>query len=163
MCKTLISKTSGENYEINPNSIVDYSFVHKHLNVMEQKMDSNERELLAARHLIFGSTHLLKDKSVTLHFDSLNAANIIMKGSSKFRLQWYALQIEQICTLYNIKLKTVWIPRSLNKLADKMSKLTDIEDYSVTDEFFVKIEEMSGLKCTYDIFANNLNCKTKKI
>ena len=164
MCQNL-SKTEDLNvisrdFNVDLKNVVNYTFVHRQFNAMEQDMDSNERELLAARQLISGSVKLLKNKSVTLHFDNLNASIICKKGSTKYRLNKHALFIDKICRDYNIRLNTVWIPRDLNRFADKMSKLSDLEDYSVSCTFFSMIENMSGLKCTFDRFANNLNTKT---
>ena len=148
-------------FELDLSKISDHTFVHKQLTVVEQSMDSNEREMLAAYCLISSSVELLQNKTVVLHMDNLNASNICLKGSSKFKLQKYAIKISDICQQFSINLQTVWIPRSLNRFADKMSKLTDIEDFTVSTVFFETVERLSGLKCTFDRFANSVNKKTQ--
>ena len=162
MCQNLstaFSTRKPKSFEVDLEIVKNHIFVHRQFNQFERMYDSNERELIAARHLIAGSIKLLKGKSATLHFDNLNASIICSKGSSKFRLHRHALYINEICRKYNIELKTVWIPRSLNEFADKMSKLIDIEDYSVTEVFFNELQTLFNVVCTFDRFANNLNCK----
>ena len=126
MSQNLKCTVPNKPFELDSSKISDHTFVHKQLTVVEQSMDSNEREMLAAYCLISSSVGLLQNKTVVLHMDNLNASNICLKGSSKFKLKKYAIKISDICQQFSINLQTVWIPRSLNRFADKMSKLTDI-------------------------------------
>jgi hypothetical protein len=121
--------------------------------------DSNERELLAAVELLIGCLCLLRGCKLTLHFDNMNAALICEKGSPKFRLQKYALYIANLCDANNIMLKTVWIPRVLNQVADFISKTVDYDDFSVTEQFYQLVLQMSGYVPNVDRFANNWNAK----
>jgi len=58
-----------------------------------------------------------------------------------------------------VVLRTVWIPRAINFVADIISKIVDYEDYSVTDEFFHLAQQLSGYIPNMDRFANNWNAK----
>jgi hypothetical protein len=71
---------------------------------------------------------------MSLHY--MNAAMILEKGSSKFRLQNYAFYVDELCRKFKIRLKTVWIPRCLNNVADILSKIIDYDDYTVQNEFY---------------------------
>ena len=103
---------------------------------------------------------LLKNSVVTLHFDNNNAAIIYGKGSPKFRLQKYAVEIDDLCLKWKFQLNTVQIPRSLNKFSDQISNCIDMDDYGVTQQFFEFCCEKFQFKCNFDRFANNLNAKT---
>jgi hypothetical protein len=127
--------------------------------IISGTVDSNERELLAAIELILGCVKLLENCILTLHFDNMNAATVLEKGSRKFRLQNYALFVDKICRQYNISLRPVWIPRSLNNIADMLSKMFDYEDYSVQDYFYQYVLPITGFVPNFDRFANNWNAK----
>jgi hypothetical protein len=146
-------------HDLDPDTVKNLYLVHRNLTYAEQAMDSNERELLAAVELLLGCASILRNTVFTLHFDNMNAAGVLEKGSSKFRLQNYAVFAYNICRQYNIRLKTVWIPRCLNNVADLISKMIDYEDYSVQHWFFQLAMEVSGLVPNFDRFANNWNTK----
>jgi hypothetical protein len=146
-------------HDLDPDTVKNLYLVHRNLTYAEQAMDSNERELLAAVELLLGCASILRNNVFTLHFDNMNAAGVLEKGSSKFRLQNYAVFVYNICRQYNIRLKTVWIPRCLNNVADLISKMIDYEDYSVQHWFFQLAMEVSGLVPNFDRFANNWNTK----
>jgi len=84
----------------------------------------------------------------------MNAAAIVEKGSSKFRLQNYAILIDKLCMTNNISLRSVWIPRCLNNVAHKLSKMLDY-DYSVKETFYKLAVKISGYTPNFDRFANN--------
>ena len=109
--------------------------------------------------MIIGFLPYLKNCVFTIHFDNMNAAGIVEKGSSKFRLQNYALYIANICHAHNIKIRPVWIPRSLNYAADILSKMIDYDDYSVEENFFQFAVQITGFSPNFDRFANNWNAK----
>jgi hypothetical protein len=85
----------------------------------------------------------------TLHFDNMNALMILEKGSSKFRLQNYALYVDELCLRFKIRLKTVWIPRCLNNVADIVSKMIDYDDYTVQNDFYQLAIQISGFLRLY--------------
>ena len=115
--------------------------------------------MIAGREIILGSLDLLKNCRILIHFDNTNAALIYGKGSPKFRLHKYAIQMDDLALKHGFQLKTSAIPRSLNHLSDSLSKCVDLEDYGVTEQFYSEISEAFGIKCNFDRFANSMNSK----
>ena len=136
-----------------------YTFHHRMLLENEKAMDSNERELMAVKGLIYGSKSMLSNNCLTVHVDNQNVETVLRKGSGKIRLHRYATEIFDFCIKNSIELNVVSIPRSINRFADMLSKSFDLEDYSVSEEFFNMAQSVSGVKCNIDRFANNFNCK----
>ena len=132
---------------------------HRNLDYDERVKDSNERELIAAHHLLLSGVRQFRGSTVTLYSDNSNAALILEKGSPKPRLQFYASAISDICVENNIKLRPVWIPRDLNNVADLLSKTLQWDDYQVTVEFFQLICDTVGEKPQVDCFADTRNAK----
>jgi hypothetical protein len=93
----------------------------------------------------------------------MNATAICTKGSSKIRLQKYAETVLNLCEKSNILLRTVWIPRDLNHVADMISKEIDFDDYQITQRFFDQICNEFEVFPTIDCFANAENSKSKKL
>jgi len=133
--------------------------VHRNLAFDEQATDSNERELLAALNLLQSCGSMITKSVLTLYFDNQTASIVVTKGSNKPRLQKYAIQILDLCMKHAVMLNPVWIPRDLNNFADMLSKTTDYEDYSITNEFFSQICRDFGVSPVLDCFANNVNKK----
>ena len=146
-------------YSMSFSDIGKYTFFHRMLTPKEQEIDSNERELIAAKETVFGALSILKDSNLTIHFDNSTASKIAWKGSSKLRLQRHALQIDDFCLEHNIKLNCVNIPRDLNCFADELSKIVDYEDYSVSKEFFALSTADAKYCPSIDRFADNYNTK----
>ena len=117
----LIENLSTDKYELDLNQIKLFTFFHRMLNELEIRSDSNEREIIAAKETLFGSKNEIRNKIVTIHLDNSNAAKILEKGSTKLRLHEHAIQVDNFCIHNNIELRSVNIPRDLNRFADKMS------------------------------------------
>jgi len=149
-------------HDLDKEVVQDMYTVHRNLTYAERATDSNERELLAAVELILGCLMYLKNCIFTLHFDNMNASSVVEKGSSKFRLQNYAVFISNICLTHNISLRSVWIPRCLNNVADKLSKMLDYDDYSVEESFYNLATQISKYTPNFDRFANNWNSKCQQ-
>ena len=141
------------------NDIKCFVVQHRMLTKEEKSLDSNERELIGALHLVKSNIHFLKNSVFTLHLDNENAHLILTKGSVKPRLHQYAIEINELCLANNIQLYTVGIPRIINETADCISKFYDKEDYSCTNEFFLFAQSQFGIECNYDRFASNTNTK----
>ncbi len=139
--------------------IKDFVVQHRMLKKEEISLDSNERELIGALHLITSNLSFLKNSCFTLHLDNENAHLILKKGSTKPRLHRYAIDIHELCLKNNITLFTVGIPRIINETADSISKFYDQEDYSCTTDFFFFAQSKFGLICNFDRFASNINTK----
>jgi len=103
----------------------------------------------------------MRNTVLVCHMDNENAALICKKGSGKPRLQSYAIRIANICAESNIQIRPIWIPRTINTLADALSKSIDYEDYSVTNLFFEEICSDFLQTPEVDCFASDWNAKTK--
>lgn len=79
----------------------------------------------------------------------------------KKSLNSLALRIYQCATAHNISLKVLWIPRSLNHSADALSRVTDYDDWSVSDKYFSQCNTLWG-PYTIDRFANYFNTKLER-
>ena len=152
--------TVRDGADLNPIYVEKKQFVHKMFTPDEMFTDSNERELMGVKALISGSRETIQDSVLSLQLDSLNAVTIIQNGSNKYRLQKYALHIENLCREWRVKLRPVWIPRDLNKLADIFSNMVDFDDYSASKVLYLKAQYLANLQCDFDRFANNYNTKT---
>jgi hypothetical protein len=146
-------------HDLHPEGVNQVILCHRNLDYAERATDSNERELLAALHVVLSCLLIFKNKVVTLHMDNQNAVVICTKGSPKPRLQAYASLIYKICYENKIILKPVWIPRDLNNVADFLSKEVDFEDYSVSMEFFQNVCSLLEKMPKVDLFADNKNSK----
>ena len=145
-----------DKFDFNPGYIEEKQIMHKMFNLEEISTDSNEREMIGGRQLILSSLDLVKNSEIVIHFDNMNAALIYMKGSPKYRLQKYAIEMDDLALKYNCSLKTSTIPRSLNYFSDTLSHMIDLEDYGVSREFFKEICEILSFQCNYDRFATNV-------
>jgi hypothetical protein len=114
--------------------------------------------LLAIKYSLQSFSGKLSGKHVLWHTDNKNCVHIVNKGSVKENLQVIALDIHSLCVKFSISLNIQWVKRDLNKLADEYSKMVDVDDYSVSDEFFDLVNSMYGPH-TVDRFANDYNTK----
>jgi hypothetical protein len=151
-----------DNFDVNPAQVDKIAVAYRQLTRKETFLDSNERELLAAQYLILSLLPMLKGNSIMLYTDNLNAAGILEHGSNKPRLQYYAKSVSDLCIQNDICLTPVWIPRSLNVTADVLSKCYDPDNYGVTDIFFHRVCVDFGIFPNLDLFADNINRKTRR-
>ena len=85
---------------------------------------------------------LLERSHVKWYTDtSQAAAKVVEVGSMKFDLHRIARSIFSICIQSGIHLEVQWIPRSLNQQADYISRLIDTDDWQITNEFFLFLDE----------------------
>ncbi|CAH3107003.1 unnamed protein product, partial [Pocillopora meandrina] len=73
-------------------------------------------------------------------------------------LQELALDIFLFASSHNIRLDLTWIPRDQNSEADRFSKVVDIDDYSVHDDVFIRLDRLWGPH-SIDRFASSYNAK----
>ena len=72
-----------------------------------------------------------------------------------------ALSIFQACLRQRIKLDIQWIPRTENQKADYISRLIDIDDWQLTTEFFLELDNTWGPH-TVDCMATYYNTKISR-
>ena len=69
------------------------------------------------------------------------SVGIVEVGSTKLDLHRLAVKIFQFCAKHNIRLEVQWIPRKKNEKADYISRLIDFDDWQITPEFFLRLED----------------------
>ena len=89
---------------------------------------------------------------------SLSGGSLVEVGSMKLDLHRLAVKIFQFCAEHNIRLEVQWIPRTENEKADYISRLIDFDDWQITPEFLLRLEELWGPH-TVDCFANFYTAK----
>ena len=134
---------------------------HKNWNEIEKQESSTWRELSAIEFCLQAFLPLIKYKTIFWNTDNQPTVAIIEKGSMVSKLQSIALSIFQICLKNSISIKINWIPREENTSADKISKIIDYNDWSLSKEFFEYIDQQWGPH-TIDRFANHKNKKLNR-
>ena len=131
---------------------------HKLWEPSECSKSSTWRELAAIYFSLESFAQVLEGSLVKWFTDSQSAAKIVEVGSMKLDLQRLAVKIFQFCVAHNIRLEVQWIPRTENERADYVSRLIDFDDWQITPEFFLRLEELWGPH-TVDCFANFYTAK----
>ena len=90
--------------------------------------------------------------------DSQVAAKIVEVGSMKLGLHKMARRIFDICIRSGIHLDAQWIPRTSNQQTVYISRLIDTDDWQITEEFFLFLDDLWGPH-SVDCFANYYNHK----
>jgi hypothetical protein len=130
-------------YDLDTTNVVTSRTCFKTFSPLESAKDSNERELIAILYVVSACQDLFRNSVVTLHTDNSNASIICTKGSAKPRLNKYSVEIASIAMKYNFRLNVIWIPRTLNNLADFISNCQDFSDYSVNRDFLTRCVRIS--------------------
>ena len=125
---------------------------------IEIPTSSTFRELLAVKYILQAFNRNLNGQCVQWYSDNENVSRIISGGSSKNHLQAIAIDIYNVCVINNIILLPAWVPREFNKIADRISKEVDTDNWGIDDETFAYIQANFG-KFEVDRFADNKNNK----
>lgn len=86
--------------------------------------------------------------------------NILKVGSKKMKLQNIAMAVHQFCNCNSIVVSCKWIPRADNSIADRLSLLSDCDDWSIKQVVFDYFDNRWGPH-TCDRFASSYNNKCK--
>jgi hypothetical protein len=124
----------------------------------EKQRSSTWRELAAVLRTLSEFRNHLSHHKVKWFTDNSNVPRIITGGSVKADLHEIALDIFNVCRSHDIVIIPEWLPRSENKLADKISKFKDYDDWSIDNQSFTLIEQLWGPH-TVDRFASPHNNK----
>lgn len=124
----------------------------------ESLKSSTWRELAAVLRIISEGYPLFKNQKLKWFSDNANVPRIIKYGSVKPDLHDLALAIFDLCRVHNIVLNPEWLSRSENKLADKISRYQDYDDWSIDEISFSVIDSLWGPH-TVDRFASPQNKK----
>ena len=76
----------------------------------------------------------------------------------KLDLHRLAVKISQFCAVHNTRLEVQWIPHTENERADNISRLIDFDDWQITPELFLRLDELWGPH-TVDCVANFYTAK----
>lgn len=127
----------------------------------EMQESSTWRELEAVNRVLHDYEKCLEGHCVNWYTDNTNVVKIVEKGSMKPMLQKKAIDIFETCQKSNISINTVWVSRNDNVTADKLSRVSDSDDWQIKDEVFAEIQMEWG-KYEVDRFASNYNAKCRK-
>ena len=100
------------------------------------KESSTMREILAVRKVFQSFAPKVAGLCVKWYTDNQNFARIIDVGSRKSDLQSEAKLIFEICVLHVISFEPEWVPRSRNGQADYLSRIVDLDDWTVSSHIF---------------------------
>lgn len=131
----------------------------KNFKVHEKNFSSTWRELYAILFTLETFKTILKGKIINWKSDNFAATIITKSGSAKSQLQEIAERIFKIGFDYSIDINISWIPRKENRLADKISKYFDYDDWQTTEKCFNTLNRLWG-PLTIDRFADHENAKT---
>ena len=76
----------------------------------------------------------------------------------KLDLHRLAIKIFQFCAEHSIRLEVQWIPRTENEKADYISRLIDFDDWQISQDLFLSLEEL-WVPHTGQCFANYYTAK----
>ncbi|MCP3663685.1 MAG: hypothetical protein GY696_14550 [Gammaproteobacteria bacterium] len=127
----------------------------------EADMSSTWRELKTVLFCLQSFGSRLSNKYVKLHTDNQGTVSVIAKGSPKQHMQLVAEQIFSTCLSLGCVLEPVWIPRNQNELADSISQIVDLDDWSVRKPIFAVIDQRFGPH-SIDRFADHKNCQLSR-
>ena len=157
-CHTIVySDASNTGYDCymveNPSDIA-----HGMWSNNESMKSSTWKELTAVKNILFSMSKFLHNKRIKWFTDNQNVVSIINKGSMKRKLQDIA--ISMLCNFLNnnISIDVEWIPRSKNDQADFISRIVDYDDWGLSDEIFIHLDNLWGPH-EIDWFANDNNHK----
>ena len=97
---------------------------------------STRRELSVIEFSLQSFATLVEGSHVKWYTDSQAAVKVVEVGSMKFDLHRVARSIFSIYIQSGIHLEVQWIPRALNQQAECISRLIDIDDWQLTNDFF---------------------------
>jgi hypothetical protein len=157
-----VSHTVRGDYDLDMDNVDETVICFKSFTPYESAKDSNERELIGIELIVKCMTEKLERTVITLHTDNMNAAVICTKGSTKPRLNKYAVAIAKLAQSKSVKINVIWIPRILNYVADYISVLMDFMEYSIKQCHFDSICSGFGIRLDIDLFASDYNKKCEK-
>ncbi|CAC5397189.1 unnamed protein product [Mytilus coruscus] len=112
--------------------------MHKSWSDDEKLKSSTWREVKAIELSLLSFARLLKTCTVSFYTDNQNAVTIVHKGSKVPELQSLALSIYDCCRKNEI---TIFVNWEHNEQADMLSRIVDIDDWRVFDEFFTFLND----------------------
>jgi len=116
---------------------------------------STEREMLAVQKALQSLSGELAGSEVTVYTDSQCTYYILKKGGSPVpKLHELAISIYRLCTQNRIDLTAVWLERSLNAVADTLSRPRDKEEWRLKSKSYERVGQLLG-QPDVDLFASS--------
>ena len=120
------------------------SFIcHRNWSTEESLKSSTWRELVAIKFALDSLEDHLAGRRICCKTDTQNFVRIVQVGSMIKELQ-DILDIFILCLRQQIQLDVSWVPRNCNSYADFVSKIVDLDDYSVHNDIFLLLEDRWG-------------------
>ena len=127
----------------------------------EMKQSSTWRELEAVNRVLHQNLSNIQGKTVQIISDNRNVSHILQVGSKKECLNEIGLEILDVCVSNDIRVVPLWIPRSINVQADRLSRCFDCDDWGIQWWVYLSLDLQWGPH-TYDRFASFYNRKCEK-
>ena len=132
---------------------------HRNWWLEESQKSSTWRELATIKLSLEAFGPNIAGHRLRWYTDNQNVVRVIRIGSMIKELHELALDIFFFLSEHReMQLDVVWIPRDQNVVADRLSKITDYDDYSVRDDVFTRLDSLWGPH-SIDRFACSYNAK----
>ncbi|MCP3665661.1 MAG: hypothetical protein GY696_24710 [Gammaproteobacteria bacterium] len=103
----------------------------------------------------------LKGEHIKWFTDNLGGVSVVRKGSMVENLNLLADSIDRTCKKFGIELELKWVRREENKVADRLSRFVDLDDWGIEQKLLRWAWGLWG-KCSIDRFASNENNKLRR-
>ena len=130
---------------------VDMWYIYIYDQVAKGNFSENEigqsstwRELKGTLNVMKSYVNILKGNTVKHRTDNQNVVRALSTGSKTDNVYAIVINIFKLCIENNIQLFPEWIPRSLNQLADWISKDIDQDDYKLHLDLFATLDILWG-------------------
>ena len=125
-------------------SLVGDGISFGHWNQFEASQSSTCRELKAKLYVLQSFSAALSHHKVKWFSDSQNTCRIVSVGGSRPELQAIAVEIFEVCMSFDIAMEIEWLPRSQNDRADYLSRIVDLDDWSLSAALFQLVDSSWG-------------------
>lgn len=132
-----------------------------HWNEFEASQSSIFKELKALLHALQSFSAVLSHHKVNWFSDSQNSCRIVSEGTSKPELRAITKEIFEVCMSFDIAMEIEWLPRSQNDKADYLSRIVDLDDWSMSAALFQLVVSSWGPH-TVDRFASFYNTQVPR-
>ncbi len=127
----------------------------------ERDKSSTWREVKTIETALKAWGPMLEGEHLVWHTDNLGGCSVIKKGSMVGELNRLAGSIDRTCRNFDIVLDMRWIRRDKNKIADKLSRFVDLDDWGISQSLLRLAYGLWGT-CTVDRFASDQNRKLER-
>ncbi|KAK3103157.1 hypothetical protein FSP39_016878 [Pinctada imbricata] len=135
--------------------------VHGSWTSSESVKSSTWRELESVHRIIQTKSVELGNSNVKVISDNKNVCHILRVGSKTNELQNIANDIFESCKENRITIFPCWVPRNENQEADSLSRMSDRDDWGLSQSVFNTLEVRYGPH-DYDRFACHYNNKCQR-